>query len=823
MMRRVFILLLVVAASATLFSCEKLIDDIWPASGPCIEITLKTGGDLETRAGNNGAMDGVDRYNENLISWVDFFFYPGGDTLNDATWHVRRVSGKRRSDVMRIDMTSEQINTLIFPTSPTDIRTCTVFAIANYPDTIVADESDLSGTSFEDLYALTVDSDFVSPSNHRQARFVMSGQYNLILRGRAQVVAAAATIDLIRYACKMTVGVHVADTVRIGKEVWRPMLSGMNIYLVNGVSDVTLGGRKEQNPTYFSYRNNPMYFAYTDMEEQLHFYFEKDGEFYNTYPSYMYPQKWDYGSNESPRKEPYLKLVVPWKRDADSLNNISSTQRQFYYKVVIPDDYRSEFKRSFVRNNWYHIDINVGILGSETDEAMVTIFDGWCYIEYWQDKDIVIKNAEIGKARYLSVEDTTYEFHNISDPVNLSYTSSHPVIIKDIHVTRPYYGEETSGDHLGGTVHKVTAGSTYSNLYPVGSYYLEYDEEQRRAINGGQEWLTNTGTAITFQHTINNNYTDTLFDYSPYTVSYTLVHSDRQDDTTFRKTIKVLQRPGIYIESHENSDRTSGYKYNGYVYVDNAQLKRPLYDSLVNVYVEQGETWDARTGGTVRWIPEMQDLQWRITNYTGGSRDIFLMNISVLPENSDFLIGDPRKSAVDNLYDVTTAFGTPRTFSTAPSLEEVDGKLYSTGEERTLTWYYPTDTSSRTRNLMAPAYRIASKFGGIEYYDGTPFAEAQYRCASYQEDGYPAGRWRLPTRGEIRFIAMLSANKMFTFLFSKNGYYWSANGAIHVLDHDVEDSPTKSTALTRCVYDTWFWGDGELEDRTIFTWGDRER
>ena len=49
-------------------SCEKQ-ESGW--NGPVIELTLDTGGELATRAGSDGTQDGVDRYNENLISWED--------------------------------------------------------------------------------------------------------------------------------------------------------------------------------------------------------------------------------------------------------------------------------------------------------------------------------------------------------------------------------------------------------------------------------------------------------------------------------------------------------------------------------------------------------------------------------------------------------------------------------------------------------------------------------------------------------------------------------------------------------------------------------
>ena len=143
-------------------------------------------------------------------------------------------------------------------------------------------------------------------------------------------------------------------------------------------------------------------------------------------------------------------------------------------------------------------------------------------------------------------------------------------------------------------------------------------------------------------------------------------------------------------------------------------------------------------------------------------------------------------------------------------------------------YYHPADGDDRTINMMAPSYRIASKCGGVEF-GGVTLEQAKYRCASYQEDGFPAGRWRLPTRGEIRFIAMLSANKAFTYLFSDGSAYWSANGMIKVSGNDVVDA-NDGVALPRCVYDSWYWDPEDKEElnefleahKQSFVWGDME-
>ena len=89
------------------------------------------------------------------------------------------------------------------------------------------------------------------------------------------------------------------------------------------------------------------------------------------------------------------------------------------------------------------------------------------------------------------------------------------------------------------------------------------------------------------------------------------------------------------------------------------------------------------------------------------------------------------------------------------------------------------------------------------------------RCATYQEDGFPAGRWRLPTRGEVHFIAQLSANEAFATLFNKGSVYWSAHGPVKIVDKGngvwVVQDVNEDAALLRCVYDTWYWGEDQKE------------
>ena len=93
-------------------------------------------------------------------------------------------------------------------------------------------------------------------------------------------------------------------------------------------------------------------------------------------------------------------------------------------------------------------------------------------------------------------------------------------------------------------------------------------------------------------------------------------------------------------------------------------------------------------------------------------------------------------------------------------------------------------------------------------------------CAAYQENGYPAGRWRVPTEAEIRFIMNLSKNSKLPSLF--DGQYWAANGRIlsSSSSSGYGEGHTESgqtVASVRCVYDAWYWGN-EPVDTYLTTW-----
>ena len=409
MMRRLSYCLLMLCLLA---ACAKETDlPVW--DGPVIQMDLFCDDGMQTKAeGDTYEQPGENPYHENDIACVDFFFYPGGATDEPATLHKRfTLSPRARTTAaFSIELTTNEVNNLIFPVyaSGGGITECTVFAIVNGPQAAL---DALDDTSMDGLKTITVTSNFETDNleyNRRQDLFMMSGLATITLAegGRTEKVIAQGVVPVSRYACKLTVGIKAKNYTDEHNKVWEPCVEEMRLYLVDGVKIVDLGGEPRGAETAaetLSYQEHPMYF-FEPLQEggQTYFdqIFDKTGDYYNTFPMYMYPQKWENGISEGNRKEPYIKLVLPW---ICQTGETSSIKKEYYYKIMIPKDKRATedalYDNSFVRNNWYHYNVDVSILGADTDDGEVKVNPIDFYVYYWQDKNMVIKYASIGNAR----------------------------------------------------------------------------------------------------------------------------------------------------------------------------------------------------------------------------------------------------------------------------------------------------------------------------------------------------------------------------------------------------------------------------------------
>ena len=328
------------------------------------------------------------------------------------------------------------------------------------------------------------------------------------------------------------------------------------------------------------------------------------------------------------------------------------------------------------------------------------------------------------------------------------------------------------------------------------------DDQETNVVS---QFTDNNKGSLTFNYDLSSGV------YSPAYVFITIwldVDGDgvHDSDETLTEDVTIVIYPAIYIIGEES----------------------PLFSVFVNGW------WNNQGAGNVGNFNDNNNYPYRKINgqqvgkVTGWdtSKHMHVVTISAFSADkeedymfaynnekkydTEYIIGDPRVRK-SNTYGVTWA-------------NDPSGK--------TLTNYYPTSTDPNAYQVIAPKFRISSKLAG--YSHSSPQGAA-YRCASYQEAGYPAGRWRLPTTAEVLFVIRLQEKGAIESLFHGGRSYASATDNIKNNDntftltkgHDGYDN--NNTLSVRCVYDEWYWGS-EKEAKSNnsynggyeFTWGDEK-
>ncbi len=340
---------------------------------------------------------------------------------------------------------------------------------------------------------------------------------------------------------------------------------------------------------------------------------------------------------------------------------------------------------------------------------------------------------------------------------------------------------------------------TYTKLKPTkGDYKPEENVPVDASNNPYSVNINKDNNALVFEHTLINDY-NSDYDVSAYTLKVTIRH---KDDTNYYETLTVVQYPALYVRAELNSDchpdhidsgtnGSGGWPFNRWSNNDNAGYVH------VNGNNSRNSDWNT------------------VSTYNAGNTDpyMYVVNVSSLPVDADYSIGDPRVDSYNSSF-----------------YSDWKNKMWLYGTNHSLTYYYSGEETERVLNMIAPSFRIASSYGvvGLLTYD-----ESKRRCAGYQEDGYPAGRWRLPTPAEIRYMAMLAGDGKIPVLLSLRDsdgytYYWAADSKAYSPDGPNPGNTSSSGSsnptyynYVRCVYDEWYWTD--KCDKTTFTWGDKQR
>ncbi|MCR5325433.1 MAG: hypothetical protein K6E37_01635 [Bacteroidales bacterium] len=804
-MKRYTVIFALIIAAALSGACIERIIPSEEEMLPGINLRFSLGDFPESKAKIDSA--GVTSLNENKLNSVEYFIYPDNGTGSDAVMHGYLSNVVANTRVYSVPVTDDIVNTVLCPGSS---RYFKVYAIANHPRIIPeAATENLSHTSVAELEALTRDLDTDSQTGNiltTQNSFLMStnGAFRVGPIEKRATNVVSARIPLERVAAKITILVRLEESVTIPNtvvingvsdvrnEVWIPRPSQMQVYLVNTAITGQVSGQPVASSPLMQYPT----MEFSDTRTEIHSYstfnpvldgngdvtdyteVTHEGQFTPCEaPFYTNPISWEYGSET----EPYIKLMIPWDRQPGvSTGGISygSASKNYYYRIYCPGDAIDGTHAEFIRNNWYKIVLNVGVLGSDTDGGE-SIIRGKYYVVDWQERDAASsgsgtepgvndsdKEAEIKGARYLFINKDEYEMFNI-DELSIPYNTSDPCEI--VNVSGTYYD-------FSGT------------------------SKQARSFTPNLELSSVGGAHIKFTHTLNNDTSTSNYDTSEFLITFRL---QQKDATDYYKIITIHQYPAIMIDLERNTSTSSPYN----AYVNNSSV--------------------GNSGGTYYLGSAPGSGSSSNNNY-----NMVLIQTTVLPSNSSYMLGDPRVMEIDNLNA-----NWPNNNNTGAAATEWSANVTSVqGTTRQLSYYYPVDHTSKANNIIAPKFRIASSRGATQ---PMTYANAFRRCASYQEFGYPMGRWRLPTVAEVMYIAKLNADDKIERLLGggDNGTtdYWCNNGYVTVNNTnndppEMNYSTPTGTKYVRCVYDDWYWSGMTLNgndvsqvSKTTPTWGDIAR
>lgn len=395
-------------------------------------------------------------------------------------------------------------------------------------------------------------------------------------------------------------------------------------------------------------------------------------------------------------------------------------------------------------------------------------------------------------------------------------------------------------------------GIDRSDWYTVSGELPWKDEDA-----GEKGWVTydNASNTISLRHILTTEVTDDDFSISTYYYDLTLTlenHPDKSIRVRIEQVPKIhvtpqLSQRKVFVNSISNNFTASN---NNNKNLKSVSVDYPVY----NLY---GESIDYSFDTEYPSITSSNKdsylgiLRRRGMALAGNSNQDsrYRYLVEVVPYDNEVIVNDPLRT-IDKTSDLgmvltqsstgTLSFGLFTSYSCLPIVlygefnylyynsnncivsSSVSGNSAGTfgnsDTHRELTKNvgrinYRAPELARTESLassfIAPGFIVASSYGMSA--DILSFGQAFLRCATYQEDGYPAGRWRLPTEKEIEYLMILKNKGVIPNLVS--GSYWASSGRRFTSSNDQYSFTTGSSehAAARCVYDAWYWGNDPVQ------------
>lgn len=791
---------------------------------PADTIMLKVFNSPMTKATDPGSE------NERKINRLDCFFYNLGETDEKCVYYEKfeNLSAIGQSEI-KLNVTQDIIDNIFGNNAK-----CDVFVIANLPSSVISSLEGIqlqtggNGTSVDNLskIALALNNGY----DDVDGPFVMAG---LDQAEKDQTNNAEGTIPLYRAASKVTIAVTVPKEITATDgTVMVPIFEALN---KDGEKESTLKASFHNGVTksYLMADYDSENTIFHTNKKSFQPKGEIDGKYLYTceVPFYTYARTWAKAAPDAA----HITLELKWVEKSSQSD--ATSYKSYYYQVLVNGS-----GRCFEPNNWYDLTVNLGVLGSEVELDPKEVSDLTYYVLDWTTEPESpsgdrFENVDIKEYAYLVVPETKIVLNNVTTG-EIRYNASHSIGI--MMNTEEKYIELLDDKATTLSAYYVYCGPKLKEDGSVdtdssGKPKTVAPEEKSLSITTSN-YKDNEKGIITYNYTIPSSIYSPVYSYITIWLDLNGNKKLDTDEQEFTEDVEIVQYPPIYVTPDQTVqysifvNKESRYtKGDGTSRTDGVRF-RHSNDNYYGLGVVPGT--NSTTGETA--------FMYTITVSSLKSTDIFYYN-AVTHKSDDnqnppkpyrYIIGDPRSRISDTRLN-NDNHNTNDNWATAPSID---------GTERKLQYYYPTSSAPGAFQVIAPKFRVVSFHGNghrFHNYEG-----AAMRCASYQEDGYPAGRWRLPTFAEIQFIVMLQENNVICPIFFGSSQYftpttqvsYSANGSSYSASGSAFTSSPSSDGgdgSVRCVYDEWYWGsEQEAIENTaanksqgqeyVFTWGDKQ-
>lgn len=720
---------------------------------------------LQLRASGDTTEAGEDDYNENRIAAVSVFFFTDTETATCS--------------YMKRNIPTNNSNTLNVPLDDTfKPGEYFIFVLANVPvhQEPVTGKFTLNQMKEKLMYTQ------LSSADKPEDAFVMQGLTEKVMVASG---AQGGTVTLSRLAAKIVLLPTITSPIVKDGVTYTAEVDRMDVALHHVTNFVHPDGTELTREEYnrLTPEEKEKTFTTTDPRKYKSVTAPGAAAAYVHIPFYSYPHTWlaymETSQLVQSEKQTYLTFRIPWT----CTKNGVQLSTNYYYRVPVTNEIISgsdgKKYRSLKSNTLYKIKMNVGVLGSIDPGQVTPDVDLKYEISDWRSVGI---SADVNKYNYLELETNYVEMNNESR-ADIGVTSSSDVTAKVVKITYPDYSGTTIGQSEITEQNKPVAPNRDDDKYWeygwFGSKYFKeevwnadvakYEDELARWESFFGENATSIqpyGQTLVFQHELPSTV------YVPWT--FTIEVTNKEGLT---QELTITQYPPIYITGENNRNGSS----NRFVY--GSQRTSASDDNGFSL------------GGA-----------HNPSSASNNNQNQYTIHVTQLDaeDESKYIIGDPRNPSHTQL-SALEEYGTPK------------------GLQRYLKTKGESSTEREYDRMIAPVFKIASSWGVT---NDISYAQAQKRCASYQENGYPAGRWRIPTEGEIEFIVGLSNAGYIPELFdgkyfaSSQRYYHGAVGGTGGFSGTAGSN--RGSYAVRCVYDVWYWGDEKLANPNVFTWGDTE-